>query len=60
VTDVAIAPQAEAFVKRLRRRVLLRLEAREDGPGDREDPEEADDPGQHPDSGDHGMAFADG
>src|SRR5581483_6745540 len=57
--DVAVAAEAQSLVKRLRGCVLLGLEAREDGPGDREDPEEPDDPREHAQSGDDGTALAD-
>src|SRR5207247_11117928 len=59
VTDIAVAAEAEALVEGLRRRVLLCLEACEDRPGDRKDPEEADEPGERPETGYYATAFAD-
>ena len=59
MTDVAVATEAEALVQGLRRGVLLGLEAREDCPGEREDPEQRNEPRQHPETGDGSATFAD-
>src|SRR2546423_7516493 len=59
MADVAVATEREAVVQRLSRRVLLRLEAREHRPGDREDPEQADHPGGDPEAEDGCAALSD-
>src|SRR5213592_1430525 len=48
--DVAVAPEREPLMERLRRSVLFGLEARERRPRDRKDPEQCDDPGERGDA----------
>src|SRR4029450_13045397 len=59
MADVAVAAEAEPVVEGLLGGVLFGLEAREDGPCEREDPEEPDDPGERSEADDPGPVLPD-
>src|SRR5436190_8992590 len=60
MADIAVTAEGEAVMKRLLSRVLLCLEAREDSPQDREDPEKGDQPCERAEADDDRAMFTDG